>query len=221
MDEFLNTQYTPWKAYCINLPRCTERRATFSTWAADIGLTFTFWDAVDKNDLADSECQVKVGAAVSKGATACRRSHEALWRHILEEKDLKYVFIFEDDAGFTDKSITDLKRFFTDVKRSSLEWSILQLGFGTMEGVDLSLLSVRNPPGIHRVLFSDETHALFLKRSAVIQLEALSRDPKYVTNTADSLLWFFLHKRRGTILAPTKSIITQVDSVSYIDYVTS
>ena len=218
MDEFLNTSYKPWKAYCINLPRCTERRDTFSTWATDIGLSFTFWDAIDKNDLADSECRVKVGTQVSKGATACRRSHEALWRHILDkETAVEYVFIFEDDAGFTDKSVADLKRFFTDVKRA--EWSILQLGFGTMEGVDLSLLSRRNPPGIHRVLFSDEMHALFLKRAAVVEMEALSRNPKYETNTSDALLLFFLHKRRGTILAPTKSIITQVDSVSYIGYV--
>ena len=217
MDEFLTTYYKSWKAYCINLPRCKERRDTFSRWAADIGLSFTFWDAVDKNDLADSECKVKVGTAVSKGATACRRSHEALWRHILyKETAVEYLFIFEDDAGFTDKSITDLKRFFTDVRR--VEWSILQLGFGTMEGVDLSLLSRRNPPGIHRVLFSDEMHALFLKRKALLQLETLSRDTKYETNTSDALLLFFLHKRHGTILAPTKSIITQVDSVSYIGY---
>jgi hypothetical protein len=218
MDAFLNSSYKSWKAYCINLPRCRERRATFSEWAANIGLSFTFWDAIDKNDLADSDCHVKVGNLISKGATACRRSHEALWLHIIQSVPVEYVFIFEDDAGFENKSIIDLKRFFTDVKRSQTNWSILQFGFGTMEGIELSLLSRRNPPGIHRVLFSDETHALFLKREAVIELEKLSRDPKYKTNTADSLLLFFLHKGRGIILAPTESIITQVDSVSYIGY---
>lgn len=219
MDIFLNSSYRSWKAYCINLPRCTERRATFSEWAANIGLSFTFWDAIDKNDLADSDCHVKVGNFISKGATACRRSHEALWRHILDkETAVEYVFIFEDDAGFTDKSVADLKRFFTDVKRLQTNWSILQLGFGTMEGMELSLLSRRNPPGIHRVLFSDEIHALFLKREAVIELEKLSRDPKYKTSTADALFLFFLHRGRGIILAPTESIIRQVDTVSYIDY---
>ena len=76
MDTLL-TQFLkqPWKAYCISLPRCIERRQRFTAWAQEIGLTFQFWDAVDKRSL--DQATILSGGELSMGATACRLSHEA------------------------------------------------------------------------------------------------------------------------------------------------
>lgn len=221
MDSFLTQVLkSPWKAYCISLPRCSERRESFSNWAKEIGLTFTFWDAFDKQNLTaeqfDSK-KVMVGDQFSKGATACRISHESLWQHIVtNDGQLKTVLVFEDDAGFRSKTLGELKDFLQGAQRLSKPWSILQLGFGTMTGADLHLMSSRNPPNIFQVDFCDQTHAMVYTKEAVQKMLALSQVDKYKTRPSDGLLLAFIQKRLGIVYAPRASIVEQVDSISFI-----
>jgi GR25 family glycosyltransferase involved in LPS biosynthesis len=221
MDAFL-TQIlkSPWKAYCISLPRCVERRALFSQWAQEIGLTFTFWDAFDKQKLTPEEFESKkvlTGNEYSKGATACRISHESLWQHIvLNDTPCKYIFIFEDDAGFRSKTVADLKDFLQGAQKLPKRWSILQLGFGTMSGADLHLLSARNPPNVFHVDFCDQTHAMVYTKEAIQKMSELSHSPNYKTRPSDGLLLAFIQKRMGVVYAPRTSIVEQIDTISYI-----
>lgn len=207
--HFLNQ---PWKAYCISLPRCTERREQFTRWASENGLTFTFWDAVDKREL--SQATVVSANVLSLGATACRLSHEALWAHCLQDKDCKYFFLFEDDAGFKSQGLQEFAAFLEGAKQVS--WSVLQFGFGTMTGSELHLLRKRVPPGIFQVNFCDQTHALLYTRQAVETMLELSHNPAFLTRPSDGLLLTFVQKKKGIVLAPSDSIIEQVDTISYI-----
>jgi GR25 family glycosyltransferase involved in LPS biosynthesis len=50
-----------WAAYCISLKRCVERRSNFTKWAESIGLTFEFFDAIDKLSLTASDIDATDG----------------------------------------------------------------------------------------------------------------------------------------------------------------
>jgi hypothetical protein len=216
MDELLTAFCkAPWKAYCISLPRCLERRKRFSQWAADNHLHFTFWDAIDKQTL--SHPTVVSGNELSLGATACRQSHEALWQHCLtQDKSIQYFFLLEDDAGFKEKSMEDLKRFLEGISKISKPWSIVQLGFGTMTGSEVHLMSKRVPPGIFQVDFCDQTHAILYTRQAIQDMLDLSLNPAYQTRPSDGLLLTYIQKKKGIVYAPKTSIVEQTDTISYI-----
>ena len=95
-----------WKAFCISLERCQERRANFSNWANDVDLSFQFWNATDKNTL--EEAFVKVNNILNLGATACSLSHYHLYKYLLKTYDCKYFFILEDDCGFKNSNKQEL-----------------------------------------------------------------------------------------------------------------
>jgi GR25 family glycosyltransferase involved in LPS biosynthesis len=219
MDQLLTSFLKkPWKAYCISLPRCTERRERFQAWAQENKLSVTFWDAYDKREMSEDvfeEKKVFVADHSNRGATACRISHEELWKECLQQKE-EYFFILEDDAGFLTKSLEDVKGFVEGVFKSRKSWSILQLGFGTMTGSHLHLLSSRIPKGIYHVDFCDQTHAILYTRQAIQEMYALSQDPKYKTRPSDGLLLAYVQKKKGIVLAPETSVIEQTDSTSYI-----
>ena len=215
MDLALNSFCKgPWKAYCISLPRCTERRQRFTKWALENQLTFSFWDAVDKKSL--TQPSVVSGNQLSLGATACRQSHEALWAHCLQEKETQFFFLLEDDAGFGSKRLEDFNQFLVGVSKTGKAWSILQFGFGTMTGADLHLTSKRIPPGIFQVDFCDQTHALLYTRQAIQQMLDLCQNPSYASRPSDGLLLTFVQKKKGIVLAPVVSILEQTDTISYI-----
>lgn len=215
MDAFLTSFLKqPWKAYCISLPRCTERRERFQKWASENSLTFCFWDAVDKRNV--SQATVVSGDQMSLGATACRLSHEALWEHCLQDKTTQFFFLLEDDAGFKSKGLHDLKQFLEGVSKASKPWSILQLGFGTMTGSEIHLISKRVPPGIFEVNFCDQTHAMIYTRQAIQAMLDLSKHSAYKTRPSDGLLLTFVQKKKGIVYAPKTSIVEQTDTISYI-----
>ena len=211
---------SPWKAYCISLPRCIERREKFSQWAQEIGLSFSFWDAFDKRNITPEQFESKkvlVAGEFSQGATACRISHEMLWQHImLDDTQIKTFLIFEDDAGFRSKTLEDLKQFLQGAQKLLKPWSILQLGFGTMTGADLRLMASRNPPDIFQVDFCDQTHAMIYRREAVQKILAMSQLANYKTRPSDGLLLAFIQKRIGIVYAPRTSIVEQVDTISFL-----
>jgi GR25 family glycosyltransferase involved in LPS biosynthesis len=210
----------PWKAYCISLPRCDERRKRFSAWASENRLTFQYWDAFDKKNLTDEICtqrQVNVAGQPSKGALACRISYEQLWNSILEkDAGIPNIFILEDDAGFLKKNLADFETFLNRLASTNESWMAVQFGFGTMTGTQLSLLKPGVSQNIFRVDFSDQTHAILYKRSAIRELKALSENPRYRTRPADGLVLAMIQQRKGAIYAPSESILEQVDPISYI-----
>jgi GR25 family glycosyltransferase involved in LPS biosynthesis len=208
----------PWKAYCISLPRCTDRRKRFTEWASENAFSFSFWDAVDKQNL--SSATVLSGNEISLGATACRQSHEALWEHCLQDKDTKYFFILEDDAGFRSKNLEDLKIFMEGILKTGKHWSVLQFGFGTMTGAELHLISRRIPPGIFQVDFCDQTHAILYTRQAIQDMYDLSQHSAYRTRPSDGLLLTYIQKKKGNVYAPRESILEQTDTISYISKMT-
>lgn len=213
LDKLLNGK--SWKAYCISLPRCTERREHFQMWADSIGLPFSFWDATDKQTLSTSTQGCIVANHISLGATACRISYERLFTHILSEK-IDYAFILEDDAGFKSKSWNDLLTFLQGVQRSRPNWDILQFGFGTMTGVELHLLQRKIPPGIYQANFTDQTHANLYTRNAIIHLQSFLHDAAYKTSPIDGVILKTIQKQKIKVIAPTVSIIEQTDTISYI-----
>lgn len=206
-----------WKAYCISLPRCTERRERFEAWATSIDLSFTFWDAIDKHDLHNPIQGCLVANKLSLGATACRKSYESLFSHILSQSQpLDYVFLLEDDAGFKSKSWNDLLFFLQAVQTSKPTWDILQFGFGTMTGVELHLLHRKVPPGIFQANFTDQTHANLYTRNAILHIQTLVNDPTYTSSPIDGVILKYIQKKKGKVLAPSVSIIEQTDTISYI-----
>ncbi len=218
MDNLLNIflKGKSWKAYCISLPRCVERREKFTSFAKEIGLTFTFWDAFDKNNLKKEDCNILIGTKISKGATACRRSHEQLWTHILQNDKNEFFFIFEDDAGFRKKTMKDIQIFLDGVSKVKKQWSAIQFGFGTMTGSELHLLSKQVPRNIFQADFIDQTHAILYTRKSIQEILVLSKDSKFNTRPSDGLLLSLIQKKNGIILSPETSIIEQVDTISYI-----
>ena len=222
MDKIINTfcQGKPWKAYCISLPRCIERRQRFSDWANQNGLTFTFWDAFDKRELTEEDCQkrqVNVAGIPSKGALACRISYEKLWTHILEKDNgIPNIFILEDDAGFRSKKLEDFETFLKSLTFTNEKWIAVQFGFGTMSGTQMGLLKPGVSKNIYRADFIDQTHAILYKRSTIRELKALSDNPRYRTRPADGLFLALVQQRKGAVFCPAESIIEQTDTVSYI-----
>jgi GR25 family glycosyltransferase involved in LPS biosynthesis len=222
MDSLFNTVFGEgkWKAYCINLERATERKTKFQEFAKQYNLTFSFWNATDKLDLSKKVLEKRgclVADNVSSGATACRMSYERLIKHIIDnELYYSYFIIFEDDCGFLKKTFQHLEIFISEVMRSKTPWSILQLGFGTMTGIELNLISKRVPPNIMKAEFTDQTHAMIYTRDTLLHLDVHSQDPKYLHSPWDGLLLHYILRKKGIILTPKTSILEQVDTVSFI-----
>jgi GR25 family glycosyltransferase involved in LPS biosynthesis len=204
-----------WKAYCISLPRCTDRRQRFQAWADSIDLSFTFWDATDKQSLPSGTQGCLVANKVSLGATACRKSYELLFSHILSHP-VDYVFILEDDAGFKSKTWNHLIEFLRGIQLSKPNWDILQFGFGTMTGVELHLLYRKIPPGIFQANFTDQTHANLYTRDAIIQIQSFLQEPTYTSSPIDGIILKYIQKKKAKVLAPSVSILEQTDTISYI-----
>ena len=208
-----------WRAYCISLRRCEERRAAFTAWAAGVDLPFSFWDATDKLDL--SGATVKVGGKPSLGAEACRRSHEALYRHCLGEPE-PYVFILEDDAGFkvcaadlTAGKCEAVTNFIAAVAKSNLSWAMIQFGYHTASTTQMALFKPVDKR-IFRYDVADQTHAILFKKKTVKELLDLCGQEKSRARPIDGILNIYQTRRVGLCIGPERSLIHQVDHVSYI-----
>ncbi len=214
-----------WRAYCISLPRCTERRAAFTAWAAAVDLPFSFWDAVDKLDLS-GEPVVRVGKVPSAGAEACRRSHEALYRHCLGQPEA-YFLILEDDAGYGaavargdcdagNEDNSPIIEFTAAVGRSGLPWAMVQFGYHTAATTQIALYNPAVDKRLYRYDVADQAHAILFRKKTVRELLDLCSQEKFQARPIDGIINIYQTRRMGLCIGPEVSLIRQVDSKSFI-----
>ena len=213
MEEFLDgfCGKNKWSSYCISLERCTERRSKFTEWAASINLPFTFFDAIDKNNLEEATCIV--GKDPSIGATACRKSHEALYERILQE-DKDWIIIFEDDAGFKESSKEKLYHFLDKLVKSKLRPQMIQFGYHTSLKLMMNLIWKSIDPCIYKYESADQCHAILYRRKTIEDLLKLCKDEKHKGRPIDAII--NLWQNKNSCVGPEKSVIEQVDPISYI-----
>ena len=89
------------KAYVISLTRAEERRARFSSLAAEANTPWAFFDAHTgpSSDLhySDTDAIAQHGRALNPGELGCYSSHMGVWRAFLETGDDQCV-VLEDDV---------------------------------------------------------------------------------------------------------------------------
>ena len=211
-----------WVAYCINLKRATQRRATFQAWADSINLPFTFFEATDKLNLTEDDyklCDVWVnGTARCAGATACRLSHHRLSEHFLSaHPNVEYCFFLEDDAGFKQpqQDWNNFVNFVSDIKQYNLKWDLLHLGyhdtgFRRMEQIAPHVAHVHNTHVTHAMLMNRkmvENHLRILRHS----------NPKIFSLPVDWTCDLLRQYKVGVTLGPLQSVFHQVDTtISFI-----
>lgn len=207
---------TDWKAYCISLPTAHERRENFSKWATSVNLSFEFFDAIDKHTIPASDIIVKSGTIPTSGETACRKSHEALYRKMLSESYSHY-FLFEDDAGFKDTMTLDaLLEFIHAVQTSRIRWSIVQFGYHSASMYPLTLMRSTYNKLLFSYEYADQCHAMFMKKDTIQKLLDLCQVEKYKTLPIDWITGMYQKKKLGITLGPEKSLIGQTDVKSFI-----
>lgn len=128
----LNLKLIP--TYCISLERSKERRANVAAECKRVGLSFKFFDAVDKNDLVLPELSFKwegIDSEVKKsnalGALACMKSHVGALRKFLKTNE-RYVFIFEDDIKLCEDFNDRIGYISSIMQNDDFSFDILALG---------------------------------------------------------------------------------------------
>jgi GR25 family glycosyltransferase involved in LPS biosynthesis len=207
-----------WKASCINLKVAAQRRNDFNKWANDVGLTFNYFDAVDKNTLTTDDYQqtdvIVNGTFKSAGATACRLSHQRLMEHLLEQyPTIEYFFILEDDCGFKHSNRNELFKFVDSVAEYNTNWDTLLFGYHETGYKQLVQLT----PNINYIINSHLAHATIYKRSAMEAVLYFCYQPEFRTLPFD---WItdMLRQKKSVTLGPINTIIDQVDSFSFINF---
>lgn len=120
--------------YCISLERSKERRASVTAECRRVGLSFDFFNAIDKNDLVLPELSFKLAGAdtpIKKtnalGALACMMSHVEALKMFLKT-DYGHAFIIEDDVMFCDDFANRIKYIVSLIKNDDFYFDILPLG---------------------------------------------------------------------------------------------
>lgn len=213
MDAFLDKfcGKGKWSAYCISLERCVERRANFEAWAKHVDLTFTFFDAIDKRNLTEAVCIV--GNEPNMGATACRLSHEALYKEIATTSN-EWVMIFEDDAGFKNSNQANLYKFLDVLSKSKLRPQMVQFGYHTAEKLMMNLVWKTIDPMIYKYEAADQAHAILYRKKTITDLMGLCSIEAHKKKPIDAVI--IIWQRKNSCLGPETSVIEQVDPISYI-----
>ena len=115
-------------AYCINLERSKERRASAQKQFETHGLDVEMFNATDGNLEAPSKL------FITKTEWGCAMSHVRIWRDIVE-KGYETSLIFEDDVVLTPNFIEKLKKVMSELPD---DWDFLNLGAPGIYKIDMS-----------------------------------------------------------------------------------
>lgn len=212
-----------WKCFIINLKRATKRRESVSLFCKEIGLeSYEFYEAVDKIDLMrQGEDSLKYKAEINGkhiiGQTACRMSHENLYKHFLNNYKEEYLFVLEDDAGFvTDNSGFGKNPEFQNMKNLTSFMNELanipkhlwnSLTFGLSYNVSFPLTN-----HVRITKKTDLTHAMVLDRSACYYLLGTIEDKRYFYMPIDHITNVPRSNNSLITLSPRETIIDQTDN---------
>lgn len=112
--------------FVISLLRSHDRRSAIEKQMAHLGLSFTFWDAVDGKQLSDADlanvdinlAEQLCGHSLSLGEVGCALSHIKLYE-MMVSKEIEKAIILEDDIylHMHFKSIVDaaLEKMTSDI----------------------------------------------------------------------------------------------------------
>jgi glycosyl transferase family 25 len=119
--------------YVINLKRSVERRNHTYSQLNDLGIKFSFIEAVDGNEFSDMEIIKsndfdvwKCGARsrnLLKGEIGCVLSHLKIYKKIIDE-EIEMACILEDDNDY-EKEFRDV---IENIDLESFKWELLYLG---------------------------------------------------------------------------------------------
>ncbi len=145
------------KSWVINVKSSKEKRKFFLEQAKKCKLDFTFFDAVTPKTLhlydykSDPNLQKSMFARpLMKTEIACAISHISLWKLLLEDNEVEYYCIFEDDTYLNEnlsKLIKNIKiKNFDFIKFSGLKkvpykniikinnkYSLVRLAYGPLD----------------------------------------------------------------------------------------
>jgi hypothetical protein len=137
----------------ISLVRAADRRAAMRQNLGDLGIAFTFFDAIEGRGMAaDAIAAIaprpyvgQFSRHLSAGEIGCAASFFAVLRRFLDSRD-SFICIAEDDATFT----PDAARFLDPARLASLPpFDVLRLVNDPRRGTDLSRIVARE--GCHAV----------------------------------------------------------------------
>lgn len=181
------------RVHCLSLPRCRDRRAKFQQEADRIGLSFSYVDGPDAQQmpvdqlikLADqSLAQSRIGRSLTLGEIACAEGHRQIYRRLSAKMEDAAV-ILEDDVTL-DNQFCDMLQGIRKLERELTGRRVLILLGGPWIHRLPLLLSRRQPLQVsrahrlHRVLRSHNalhgTYGYMISHSAAVGL--LEAEPR-------------------------------------------
>ena len=107
-------------AYCINLERSADRRASAAEQFAQAGLTVEFFKATDGRSEAPK------GLYITKTEWGCADSHIRVWRDIVQN-GYEAALVFEDDVRLAPNFVSKLETILPELDQFP-DWDFVNLG---------------------------------------------------------------------------------------------
>jgi hypothetical protein len=114
-------------AYCINLERSKERRASAQKQFESHGLDVEMFNATDGNLEAPNKL------FITKAEWGCAMSHVRIWRDIVE-KGYETTLVFEDDVVLSPNFTVKLEQVMSELPD---DWDFLNLGAPEMYRINM------------------------------------------------------------------------------------
>lgn len=201
------------KCYVVSLKRATKRRQSIQFQLNQLGIDFTFFDAVDakmRPELLTSHSASHL-CTLRGAALGCALSHLFIYKKIIESDDDIYL-ILEDDAVLPKGLATQLKELELFLKNKNNEPTVVQLTFVNeyFRRCDFCITGHT----LHVARNAIGTVGYLLNKSAALKLYNFLY-PAYLQ--ADCWGWIIDHKIVN-VYAVEPPIIKVYDNISTIDH---
>ncbi|XP_065200930.1 glycosyltransferase 25 family member [Planococcus citri] len=138
--------------FVINLKRRKERRERMLYGMRELGIDFSFVEAVDGKTLDEAQLK-EMGVSLmkdyedpyhkrpmKKGEIGCFLSHYKLWKKMIAE-NYEQILILEDDVRFEKHFLSKFKNLLDELRGPGLRWDLAYLGRKIMNPKNESLVS--------------------------------------------------------------------------------